>query len=225
MIKALRLRQRRRESDEGEGYWPGYVDALVNVVLNLLFLLALLTLAAFVLGQKVGQQQPPAQAKSHQVENANPSNRPRVDASAVIPKAPEPERWRIQLPERDLAHIQSSRNQLVILDARPHEGGMLISLGTPANAWLMSQAQTPEWLNALQTRLGPAPEQAWVWTNTDSDPQRQRQDYLRVVQVREWLQKAGMQINHIHIRLNQGASAQQEVAPVFIWVQSKRGEN
>lgn len=225
MNKTIRLRQRLREPQEDEGYWPGYVDALVNVVLNLLFLLALLTLAAFVLGQKVGQNQrdgskvvnAPATVASERVQNkAAPPH------STV---APLTEKIQVQTRTLDAAELQASRKQLFVLEERNHDEGMLISLNTPANAWFMSQAQTPEFLQDLKNRLGPAPDQIWVWTNTDADPQRQRQDYLRVIQVREWLQRAGVSLQHIHIRLNQGSSTQQEVAPVFIWVRPQRGEN
>jgi hypothetical protein len=40
----------RSGSGHGHGYWPGYVDALVNVVLNLIFLAAILAVGGFTLG-------------------------------------------------------------------------------------------------------------------------------------------------------------------------------
>ena len=44
----MRKRRRAGEVEEDEHFWPGYVDALTNVVINLLFLLAIFLLAVMV---------------------------------------------------------------------------------------------------------------------------------------------------------------------------------
>lgn len=46
--------RRRSTHDGGSNFWPGYVDAMVNVVLNLLFLVAMFAISAAVLGSNKG---------------------------------------------------------------------------------------------------------------------------------------------------------------------------
>lgn len=220
MNKAIRLRQRMNDAHDDEGYWPGYVDALVNVVLNLLFLLALLTLAAFVLGQKVGQNHPDVVQKleGQTAFGAVESPSPEIDTRSP------PQKIQVKTNRPNEAEWVAAKNQLRVIATHSREDGRLISLNTPANARLMSQAQTPEFLADLKSQMSPNSEKIWIWTNTDSDPQRQRHDYLRVLQVRDWLLRIGMARERIHVRLELGGSSQQEVAPIFIWLDSERGE-
>lgn len=47
------------QSTEGDGseiFWPGYVDAVTNLVLNLLFLLTIMTVAVFMFAMELGKQ-------------------------------------------------------------------------------------------------------------------------------------------------------------------------
>ena len=44
-----------RTSDDGSDiFWPGYVDAVTNLVLNLLFLLTIMTVAVFMFAMELG---------------------------------------------------------------------------------------------------------------------------------------------------------------------------
>jgi hypothetical protein len=43
---------RRHNDQQGNSYWPGYVDALVNVVLNMMFLVAILAAGSFTVGME-----------------------------------------------------------------------------------------------------------------------------------------------------------------------------
>ena len=46
-----------RTSDDGSDiFWPGYVDAVTNLVLNLLFLLTIMTVAVFMFAMELGKQ-------------------------------------------------------------------------------------------------------------------------------------------------------------------------
>jgi preprotein translocase subunit SecE len=40
-------------SEEGENYWPGYVDALTSMVQVLAFVMIMLAMAVFVISQSV----------------------------------------------------------------------------------------------------------------------------------------------------------------------------
>lgn len=43
------------DSDGSENFWPGYVDAVTNLVLNLLFLLTIMTVAVFMFALELGR--------------------------------------------------------------------------------------------------------------------------------------------------------------------------
>ena len=51
-------------SEEGENYWPGYVDALTSMVQVLAFVMMMLALAVFVLSQSVSKKAVEAIAKA-----------------------------------------------------------------------------------------------------------------------------------------------------------------
>jgi hypothetical protein len=61
-------------ADEGENYWPGYVDALTSMVQVLAFVMMLLSMAVFVLSQNAAKSAVEAIARAEQVnvpKNAN----------------------------------------------------------------------------------------------------------------------------------------------------------
>ena len=51
-------------SDEGENYWPGYVDALTSMVQVLAFVMIMLAMAVFVMSQSVSKRAVEAVAKA-----------------------------------------------------------------------------------------------------------------------------------------------------------------
>src|ERR1700676_3763376 len=55
-------------SEEGENYWPGYVDALTSMVQVLAFVMMMLAMAVFVLSQSVSKHAVEAIAKAANVE-------------------------------------------------------------------------------------------------------------------------------------------------------------
>jgi hypothetical protein len=46
---------RHSDSDGSDIFWPGYVDAIANLVLNLLFLLTIMTIAVFMFALELGR--------------------------------------------------------------------------------------------------------------------------------------------------------------------------
>lgn len=69
--------ERHTDSDGSDIFWPGYVDAVTNLVLNLLFLLTVMTVAVFMFALELGRASrfsaatPPASAATDtQRENA-----------------------------------------------------------------------------------------------------------------------------------------------------------
>ncbi len=57
-------------SDDGSDiFWPGYVDAVTNLVLNLLFLLTIMTVAVFMFALELGRAKPERQDVTAEVQS------------------------------------------------------------------------------------------------------------------------------------------------------------
>ena len=49
------METRHSDNDGSDIFWPGYVDAVTNLVLNLLFLLTIMTVAVFMFALELGR--------------------------------------------------------------------------------------------------------------------------------------------------------------------------
>lgn len=57
------MSMRHTDSDGSDIFWPGYVDAVTNLVLNLLFLLTIMTVAVFMFALELGRASQGGQGK------------------------------------------------------------------------------------------------------------------------------------------------------------------
>ena len=92
-------------SNEGDGsdiFWPGYVDAVTNLVLNLLFLLTIMTVAVFMFAMELGRQ-----------------NHTPTEAVTDIQSTPN-------LPKTDEAEIKELRKQVKALKQEVQAANELI---------------------------------------------------------------------------------------------------
>jgi len=77
-------------SRDSDTFWPGYVDAISNLVLSLLFIVAILTIAVFMFAMELGRRQVILQHKTiEQTTRKGTAGgaRPRADASPAEQKA------------------------------------------------------------------------------------------------------------------------------------------
>lgn len=71
------METRHSDNDGSDIFWPGYVDAVTNLVLNLLFLLTIMTVAVFMFALELGRasqggpEKSPAPSTQQKVEIAN----------------------------------------------------------------------------------------------------------------------------------------------------------
>jgi len=68
--------QNNRSTDGSETFWPGYVDAISNLVLNLLFLLIIMTVGIFMFGLEIGKTTSGVTAAQSVWEYAGSSTKP-----------------------------------------------------------------------------------------------------------------------------------------------------
>lgn len=93
--------ERHSDSDGSDVFWPGYVDAVTNLVLNLLFLLTIMTVAVFMFALELGRA-------SKGGSGSTPVDARKKDGSVVAKTAPDPVQENIAL-KREIQRL----NQLL----------------------------------------------------------------------------------------------------------------
>lgn len=103
---------RQEDNDGSDIFWPGYVDATTNLILNLLFLLTILMVAVFMFALELGRSSP-----------TKPENPPVVsvteDAEDPPKGTPDPVQENIELKRE----IQRLRMELALQVVQPVPAG------------------------------------------------------------------------------------------------------
>lgn len=107
---------RHSDEDGSDTFWPGYVDAVTNLVLNLLFLLTIMTVAVFMFALELGRASRNAPGKSD----------PAVQkpAAVVAPQATaDPAKENLEL-KREIERLNRQLAQRELPKEKPaHAGG------------------------------------------------------------------------------------------------------
>lgn len=82
--------ERHSDSDGSDIFWPGYVDAVTNLVLNLLFLLTIMTVAVFMFALELGRASQGGSGKT-------PVASRKKDSDIVSKATPDPVKENIEL--------------------------------------------------------------------------------------------------------------------------------
>ena len=93
------------EETSADTFWPGYVDAVTNLVLNLLFVVLIMTVAVFVLALEMGRQQV-VKATTVTTDNSTPPAPP----ARVADRATE--------REQATQELESLRSQIAALKTK-----------------------------------------------------------------------------------------------------------
>ncbi len=197
-------------------YWPGYVDALTNVVLNLLFMVAIFTMGVFSLGlQSSRLTEMLAQLSS--VKSALQANQ--VDAPPVLEK-----RASVQI------HVNTNLKQ-----ALPEQGvnmtpvqqtteRVLAQIGFEAESVSISDS-AKEVLKPLREALKGAKAKGQnlvVWGAMNlRDPEQRRATYLRVMATRDWLVAEGVDAQLIETRLLPGATNRLSGQNIYVLIDTR----
>jgi hypothetical protein len=193
--------RRRRHASPAESYWPGYVDALTNVVLNLLFLIAIFASGVFALGM----------AAAHRKSAV-------VDAPVQVISVPVgSDEVRIRVAETELAQ----RGQVSLEGVRRLGEKSLMSIAFSAEAVTMGEADRRSLWSQMQPLLREqAQEPLLLWAVVDLDePSHRRAAYLRVMAVRDWLVASGLQPERVRTRLLPGATGRVSGQVVYVLLQ------
>jgi len=102
---------RHSDEDGSNIFWPGYVDAVTNLVLNLLFLLTIMIVAVFMFALELGRASIGGPGKTTVISN-------RQDAEVFSRATPDPVKENIEL-KREIKRLNMQLAQQVPLDVRP----------------------------------------------------------------------------------------------------------
>ena len=93
------------EGGREQNYWPAFVDALSNVILTLIFVIAIFVLALALAANKVAQQAATAQTQQEEQKNASASP---AEPSPDLAKENEALRQQLAQAELDLEKLRAS---------------------------------------------------------------------------------------------------------------------
>lgn len=183
---------------ESESYWPGYVDAIINVVLNILFMVALFTVALSTVDFA-----PPAPA--NEVASA-PS--PAPSAVTVPEPAPTlpPQPAQVAVPAQAFkprALSQPEHAAAVWTSRTLEQGTRLLTVDFDDNAADIPPPQSRALSTALRGLNSEVAQGQWlIWVTSDTrQTSAARLAYLRVISVRSALVEAGVPPDLIQTRI------------------------
>ncbi len=165
----------RAANDHSGTYWPGYVDALVNVVLNLMFLAAILAIGSFSQGLENSRRRIRAIQEEKQAASANEVRKPAASAHGSRPQQ------RTQASLRANAQLDMRfTNDTIRLDERARERLKL----------------------ELQNQIRQGVQYWNLSIDTDvNDNHQRRAAYLRMISVRNVFLEAGIDPARIGMRM------------------------
>ena len=192
-----------REHQE-ESFWPGYVDAIINVVLNILFMVALFTVALSTIDFS-----PPAAAK---VET--PTTDLNLEVKAPVEPAPSatllisvpPKPFKTQLAnqaEAGTPQAPEAPASVTWATRKTQDGTQLVTVTFDAAMVEIPPKQNLALSTLLRDVNGTATKGQWlIWVSSDTrQTTASRQAYMRVLSVRSALIDAGISPEFIQTRI------------------------
>lgn len=116
--------ERHSDNDGSDVFWPGYVDAVTNLVLNLLFLLTIMIVAVFMFALELGRTSIGGSGK-------NPAVSAQQDVKVVTKAANDPVKENIAL-KREIQRLNMQLAQQVSHKVEPAAAGKIIDVTSVA---------------------------------------------------------------------------------------------
>jgi len=126
------MEDRHSDNDGSDVFWPGYVDAVTNLVLNLLFLLTVMTVAVFMFALELGRATPGGPNKSKVVST-------KKDAKVASNAVPDPIKENIALKQE----IQFLKMKLSQQPSQKMQQGKAEGLVKAVDATAIAAPKTP----------------------------------------------------------------------------------
>ncbi len=210
-MSLARLHKKRRHGMHSDGYWPGYVDALINVVLNLMFLVSILAVGSFSMVIEISRKvlMPAMQASVEKVTHIVDDVRTTGTEGALIT---------INVVES----ATPKELQAVSIDrVRTIESQTLMQVKFAAGALQLNDSTRADLIPHLRDLLQKNPGASLaVWAVSDADPQSRRASFMRVMALRDALKLAGAENNNVVTRILPGTNTRTDGQLVYVLVRS-----
>lgn len=195
--------------DGADIFWPGYVDAVTNLVLNLLFMLTIMIVAVFMFALELSRYKDPP-APEPPLPAAQPAPDPQEQILALQKEVEALQQQVLQknaltTPQKVVnAATQQPLPQRGLADVAPAGGGLVVNFAR--DAVLLSAAEA----DTLKTALAPLGSSARVRVEVQVPTgfsEARRIGFYRVMAVRNQLIAAGMAPERIEVRIRDGAAS------------------
>lgn len=209
----------RRSLSQGMNFWPGYVDALTNVVLNLLFMVAMFGIAITVFNRMPGDgssKKAPASQGKAAVADGRLVQKPAVPPAIVPPPAA------LAQAEAEsnfvVADAFSRRSAVAPRISKRTEGPshIVLSFDLPGNGDPVGLLNRASVRRALANSIAGAGS-VRLWAAADAaDPVAQKTAYLALITMRNHLISLGINPATIDVRVYPGVAAPQGGLRLFL---------
>lgn len=202
------------EGGKTANYWPGFVDALTNVVIAMVFVIVVLAIALSFAAQLMGKRMAEQMMKQHTAAAAASA----AAAAQVSTPAPE-EAPRSALPGRTHIAVQGNERAASAAGGQLRSVGNLLQLDFADTALTLDSAAAQRLRDALAVGKAAAPQaQVRIVAIGPSLElsENQRAAYVRVMAVRNELLDQGYAANHIGVRIDTASRAARPAVTISI---------
>lgn len=126
------------DAQGADTFWPGYVDAISNLVLNLLFVVAILTIAVFMFAMELGRRQVAKAAEAAQL----------MEAASAVAGNGKPQAGDTADLQREVQRLQRALAEAQARGAMPAAGG-----GVEARPAKVVEVNGPQAKDAVPAQL------------------------------------------------------------------------
>jgi len=205
------------EGGKTANYWPGFVDALTNVVIAMVFVIVVLAIALSFAAQLMGKRVAEQLIKQHNAATAAAAASaaaPAHAATAVPEAAP-----RNELPNRTRIAVQGNESAASAAGGQLRRTDNLLQLDFADAALTLDSAAAKRLKEALGgSPLAPAQARVEIVASGPSPElsESQRSAYIRVMAVRNELLDQGYAAANISVRIDTVRSAPRPVVTISI---------
>lgn len=205
-------------------FWPAYVDAITNVMLNILFVVAVFAMALNTVVKDAPKEKPVEVASSAQTSQdtvkANEKDRQKQNAAQQKPQLPEAQPKSMFVKESAIQGINKPAGLRWAVTREERNGERLVRFDfEPGNSQITATdaSAVRETLRKVSSARQDLQWHIWVTLNTRNTADT-RQAYLRAMAVRNALIDAGQAPQNIDMRLLDDGQDPQNTGKQTVWL-------
>ena len=192
---------KKRPEIEESSYWPGYVDALTNIVLNLLFMVGIFAIGIFSMSIELALHP----------KSKNPDSQEQIQEATLTDEAKFENKASplfrftktLRIEEMKLEDVKSiAHKEKVEMSLTESTNYTLFKFVFPKEIFALSEETLKNLTREVNQRKSEKASSWSIWSSINlNDPMARRSAYVRSMSVRGVLLKTGVDPNDIDIRL------------------------